>query len=373
MVYMCATHRRFEHSLGVMHLAGQWLFWIHTRQPKLIITPKDKVCVMIAGLLHDLGHGPFSHTYEFFLEEHEEAMKKGSLLGQTFDERMYEDFPDKPNGWAHEDATLMMIDDLLKSLGLEIDESNLDGPLKQIGDGYDAAQFGLWDKENANKPLPIESLMTNRDFIFIKECIIGGPLPPKGMSIREFKRSSLPKTLIGRTDPRKEFLYDIVCNRHSGFDVDKIDYLARDTLRSHGNDCVADTSNRLIQDKAFVARAECSDPSKCWKCLQNPHGPSIHLMMYVFLIVASLCYYCLCPLNGVILHSLQMLPNERCIKRYEHLPAKIHRARSSIQTLQNNMPKLHAKRYLYPRGALFSIKCYKIQQRWFLRDNESSH
>ena len=279
--YMCATHWRFEHSLGVMHLAGEWVDAIHLRQPKLGITPKDKVCVKIAGLLHDLGHGPFSHTYEHFLGEHDAVMEKGSFQGQTFDKEMYEEYLDKPEGWAHEDATLMMIDDLLRALGLEIDESNLDGPLKQIRDGFDATQFGLWNKENANMPLPTESLMTSRDFIFVKECIIGHPLPPKGMSIKAFKASNLPKALIGRSEPHKEFLYDIVCNRYSGFDVDKIDYLARDTLRSHGIDCVKDTSKRLIEDKAFVARAECPDPSKCWKCQQNPFGPKTHLMMYV--------------------------------------------------------------------------------------------
>lgn len=338
MVYMCATHRRFEHSLGVMHLAGQWLYWMHTRQPKLNITLKDKTCVMIAGLLHDLGHGPFSHTFEFFLDEHGEAMKKGSFLGETFDNEMYDEFLDKQEGWAHEDATLMMIDALLRSLGLEIDESNLDAPLKQIGDGYDAAQFGLWDKENANKPLPIESLMTSRDFIFIKECIIGGPLPPKGMSIRKFNESNLPKIVVGRTDPNKWFLYEIVCNKQSGFDVDKIDYLARDTLRSHGIDCVKDTSNRLIQDKAFVARAECIDPSKCWKCQQNPNGPQTHWTMYgdayllPFLIQCSLTQY-----YYFRRQFFQMLSNERGFKRYEHLSAAIHRARSPVSAPSNDM------------------------------------
>lgn len=75
LVYPGATHRRFEHSLGVMHLAGQ-IFDVVTRPENLTDKVRDVVpddgltfqhsrsALRIAALLHDTGHLPFSHAAE---------------------------------------------------------------------------------------------------------------------------------------------------------------------------------------------------------------------------------------------------------------------------------------------------------------------
>ena len=66
LIYPGAQHTRFEHSLGVMHIAsmaGQAL------AEKGVVSFDDIQNLRLAGLLHDIGHGPFSHLFEEVFEE----------------------------------------------------------------------------------------------------------------------------------------------------------------------------------------------------------------------------------------------------------------------------------------------------------------
>ena len=67
LVYPSATHSRFEHCIGVSYLAGELVVALSQRQPELDVSRSDQLCVQIAGLVHDIGHGPFSHTFERFM------------------------------------------------------------------------------------------------------------------------------------------------------------------------------------------------------------------------------------------------------------------------------------------------------------------
>ncbi|MDC6364605.1 MULTISPECIES: HD domain-containing protein [Flavobacteriaceae] len=65
LVYPGAHHTRFHHALGCMHLMAKAIQIL--RQKKVEITPDEENGLLCAILLHDIGHGPFSHALEGFV------------------------------------------------------------------------------------------------------------------------------------------------------------------------------------------------------------------------------------------------------------------------------------------------------------------
>lgn len=164
-VFPGASHNRFEHSLGVGHLAGCLLRTLSERQPELEISERDILCVQIAGLCHDLGHGPFSHMFD-----------------GRFIPRARQDIK-----WKHEQGSVDMFEHLVNSNGL-----------RAVMEKY--------------------GLIPEDDICFIKELIAGPPEQPAKASLWPYKGRPIEKS----------FLYEIVANKKNGIDVDKWDYFARD-------------------------------------------------------------------------------------------------------------------------------------------------
>ncbi len=94
-VYPGANHSRFQHCLGALHLMYNALATLKNKD--VSITPQEEEATLIAILLHDIGHGPFSHALE------------NSLI----------------NGITHEDLSLILMkkmnEDFSGRLGLAID------------------------------------------------------------------------------------------------------------------------------------------------------------------------------------------------------------------------------------------------------------
>ena len=147
-VFRGATHTRFEHSIGVAHMAEKVVKTIQRVQPDLKVTQNDITCVKIAGLCHDLGHGPFSHVYD------------GTFITKY------------RNDWRHEDGSVMMLELLLEEndIDLEIDgnlkeedvlfiKENIAGTPENKRKGRNAEKFWLYDiVNNVRSGLDVDKL-----------------------------------------------------------------------------------------------------------------------------------------------------------------------------------------------------------------------
>lgn len=102
-VFPGASHNRFEHSIGVCHLAHEMILSIRAKQPELNITDSDVKCIKLAALCHDLGHGPFSHIFD------------NEFMRQTC-----------PNGdFTHEKASEYMLDQIVLENDIDLNTVEL--------------------------------------------------------------------------------------------------------------------------------------------------------------------------------------------------------------------------------------------------------
>lgn len=77
--YQAAEHSRFTHSLGAFHLATRTLAKLGL---KYKISDEDRTAVRVAALLHDIGHGAFSHVVETILGFHHEDFTIEAVLSR---------------------------------------------------------------------------------------------------------------------------------------------------------------------------------------------------------------------------------------------------------------------------------------------------
>ncbi len=88
-VYPGACHSRFHHALGALHLVTRCIYALRDKGIKISHDEFEGVCIAI--LLHDIGHGPFSHTLEnkIISKHHEEiSLMFMQALNKEFDGRL---------------------------------------------------------------------------------------------------------------------------------------------------------------------------------------------------------------------------------------------------------------------------------------------
>src|ERR1700733_1894542 len=113
-IYPGASHTRFEHSLGVMHLASRLYEAVVTTSGDTLKElfgytnaglARDWQIVRLAALLHDVGHAPFSHAAENLLP-----------LKAPEDYSLFQGMAKPSERYTHEDYSVAIIETVLKDL-----------------------------------------------------------------------------------------------------------------------------------------------------------------------------------------------------------------------------------------------------------------
>uniref|UniRef100_A0AC35EZX1 HD domain-containing protein n=1 Tax=Panagrolaimus sp. PS1159 TaxID=55785 RepID=A0AC35EZX1_9BILA len=181
-VFPDTSHTRFTHSLGTAVIAYQLVKKVFKQKinGKPPMTGSEMLCVVIAALCHDLGHGPYSHLCEeLFIQEDGTHFTHEQMSTILFD-KMLEDYPE------------------IKT--------------------------------------KLDKHFTNYHYNLIKDLINPPPFPSK--------TSDSWNLLVG---PEKAFLYAIVNNPVTGLDVDKLEYLFRDSKRSGVMNLTSENIERFIK------------------------------------------------------------------------------------------------------------------------------
>ncbi|KAK7455784.1 hypothetical protein VKT23_010815 [Stygiomarasmius scandens] len=166
---------------GVAHIARVLVEHLRRQQPELGITDRDIESVQIAGLCHDLGHGPWSHFWD------------GVFIPKAF----------PGSDWTHERGSEEMFKYLISDNNIRMNEDDAE---------------------------------------FIMALIAG-----------DHKR----------TPKEKKFLFDVVANRESGLDVDKFEYIQRDSHML--GDPIKINISRILESARVIDDHICFD----WKDLSK--------------------------------------------------------------------------------------------------------
>ena len=164
-VYPTAEHSRFSHSLGVYEIVRRMVTEIKSLSVEL--NEYDKICVMLAGLLHDVGHGPFSHAFEHVTNHSHEDYTAKIILGETeLNQVLTEVSPRLP-----EDIVSIIEHDHPNDILNQIISGQLDADRMDylLRDSYfSATSYGQFDLERILRTMRVRKIDENKKALVVK-------------------------------------------------------------------------------------------------------------------------------------------------------------------------------------------------------------
>ena len=164
-VYPTAEHSRFSHSLGVYEIVRRMVTEIKSLSMEL--SEYDKICVMLAGLLHDVGHGPFSHAFEHITNHsHEDYTAKIILGGTELNRVLTEVSPRLPEDIVSIIEHNHPNDILNQIISGQLDADRMDYLLR---DSYfSATSYGQFDLERILRTMRVRKIDENKKALVVK-------------------------------------------------------------------------------------------------------------------------------------------------------------------------------------------------------------
>lgn len=246
VLYPNAKHDRFGHSLGVFHLGCKAVdallenfynddYWnIRSDSRKLVFWAKNKVLFLIACLLHDIGHAPFSHSLENIVLDNSEGDSR-------FLQRLVNEL-NRREDWGETIGENQIKAASHEEIGAFFVMERMEGAVEQVFDdlirmNYPSAGTDniLYAEHYSYQPV-MDKEAFQRDICFIARMILG--LKYTGFEPEKQIRNCFIELLNG-----------------SNFDVDKLDYVIRDTQMSGISNINVDVE-RLLGSVCIITKTK---------------------------------------------------------------------------------------------------------------------
>ena len=236
VLYPAAKHDRFSHSLGVFHLGQKAVEALRKDVDDNIFTQKEfaryKILFLTACMLHDIGHTPFSHSLEeqilenSILTEHQKRKHTKNDIKKRIDERLMEIINEK-------EAPYCTLNDIYQSKVKEVKAA----PHEKLG------SYLIFDKFASDiKSLEEKYQIWENDTVFGDDlCYIARMI--MGIKYEEFSPKRQARNCF------------IELLNGDNFDVDKLDYIVRDTQMSGINNVSVDVE-RLLGSLCVVTKTK---------------------------------------------------------------------------------------------------------------------